>query len=167
MNTRSDTLERELLSGLIKTRVAILQAASDISPDARNMVFLGTWSVVDLIAHLIGWDFTNLAAAKDIQAGKLPDFYAHYDKDWKSYNSELVAKYNRDDFDELLALVRDSHSRLSAYLKTLPVEVFEKDFGVRSGRNYRVTIARLLRAELKDEQEHLEQIERFAEMEFE
>ena len=156
-----------LLHKLTETRTAILLAASQLPSDAQDAVFLGVWSIKDLIAHLVGWDFTNLAAAKDIQAGKLPEFYAHYDKDWKSYNTELVAKYNRDDFDELLALARDSHSRLSAYLKTLPAEVFEKDFGVRSGRNYRVTIARLLRAELKDEQKHLEQIERFAEIGFE
>jgi hypothetical protein len=118
--------------------------------------------VVDLIAHLVGWDFTNLAAAKDIQAGKLPEFYAHYDKDWKTYNAGLVAKYKRDEFEELLALARDSHSQLIAYLESLPVETFEKDFGVRSARNYKITIARLLQAELKDEQEHLEQIRGFA-----
>ena len=118
--------------------------------------------MVDLIAHLIGWDFANLAAAKDIQAGKLPDFYAHYDKDWKTYNAELVAKYKRDNFDELLALARDSHGQLIAYLESVPAEAFEKDFGVRTGRNYKVTIARLLQAELKDEQEHLKQIQEFA-----
>jgi len=117
--------------------------------------------VVDLIAHLIGWDFTNLAAAKDIQAGKLPEFYARQDKDWKTFNAELVAKYKRDDFEELSALARDSQGQLIAYLESLPAEAFEKDFGVRTGRNYKVTIARLLQAELKDGQEHLEQIQAF------
>jgi hypothetical protein len=114
-----------------------------------------------LISHLVGWDFTNLGAAKDIQAGKLPEFYAHYDKDWQTYNAELVAKYKRDDFDELLALVKDSQRQLIAYLESLPAEIFEKDFGVRSGRGTRVTLARLLQAELKDEQEHLRQIQEF------
>ena len=115
-----------------------------------------------MIAHLIGWDYANLAAAKDIQAGKLPEFYAHYDKDWKTFNAELVAKYKRDDFEELSALSRDSQGQLIAYLESVPAEAFEKDFGVRTGRNYKVTIARLMQAELKDGQEHLEQIQEFS-----
>ena len=162
MSTKSQTTKRELLSAVLETRTAVLQAASQLSPTAQDTVFLGIWSVKDLIAHLIGWDFTNLAAAKDIQAGKLPEFYAHYDKDWKTFNAELVAKYKRDDFEELLALARDSQGQLIAYLESLPAEAFEKDFGVRTGRNYKVTIARLLQAELKDGQEHLEQIRDFA-----
>lgn len=162
MSTKSETRKRELLSGLIETRAAILHAASQLSPETQNTIFLGVWSVVDLIAHLVGWDFTNLSAAKGIQAGKLPEFYSHYDKDWKTYNAELVAKYKRDDFEELLTLARDAHSQLIVYLESIPAEAFEKDFGVRSGRNYRVTIARLLQAEWKDEQEHLEQIRKFS-----
>ena len=154
MSTKSQTSKQELLS-------AVLQAASGLSPTARDTVFLGVWSVKDLIAHLIGWDFANLAAAKDIQAGIPPEFYAHYDEDWKTFNAKSVAKYKRDDFEELLALSRDSQGQLIAYLENLPAEAFEKDFGVRSGRNYKVTIARLLQAELKDEQEHLEQIQAF------
>jgi len=161
MRTKSQTTKQELIANLIETRTAILQEASQLSHEEQNTIFLGTWTVKDILAHLAGWDFTNMAAAQDIQAGKLPEFYTHYDKDWKSYNAELVAKYKRDDFEEVLALARDSHSRLIAYLESIPVEAFEKDFGVRSGRNYKVTIARLLQAELKDEQKHLEQIQEF------
>lgn len=161
MSTKRKILKQELLSNLLETRAAILHIASQLSPVAQDTVFLGVWSIKDLLAHLIGWDFTNLAAAKDIQAGRLPEFYARYDKDWKTYNAELVEKYKRDDFEELLALVRDSHSKLIEYLESVPAEAFEQDFGVRSGRGARVTIARLLQAEWKDEQEHLRQIQDF------
>ena len=161
MSTKSESNKDELLSALTETRTAILQAASQLSPEAQDTVFLGIWSVKELIVHLAGWDFTNLEAAKDIQAGKLPEFYAHYDKDWKTYNAALVAKYKRDNFEELLALARDSQGQLIAYLESLPAEIFEYDFGVRSGRGTRVTIVRLLQAELKDEQEHLEQVQEF------
>lgn len=162
MSTKSEIHKKELLSGLVETRAAILHEASQLSSEARNTIFLGIWSVVDLIAHLAGWDFTNLRAAKDIQAGKLPEFYAHHDKDWKTYNAELVAKYKRDDFKELLELVRNSHSQLITYLEAVPARAFAKDFGVRSARGTRVTIARLLQAEWKDEQEHLQQIRIFS-----
>ena len=162
MNTKSQTSNQELLSAIIETRTALLQAASQLSLEAQDAVFLGVWSVADLIAHLIGWDFTNLAAAKDIQAGKLPEFYAHQDKDWKTFNAALVAKYKRDDFEELLAQSRDSQGQLIEYLESIPVENIKKDFGVRTGRKYKVTIARLLQAELKDGQEHLKQIQEFS-----
>jgi len=161
MSTKSQTTKGELLSAVIETRTAVIQAASGLSPTAQDTVFLGVWSVKDLIAHLIGWDFANLAAAKDIQAGKLPEFYAHYDEDWKTFNAESVAKYKRDDFEELSALSRDSQGQLIAYLESIPEEAFEKDFGVRSVRNDKVTIAGLMQAELKDGQEHLEQIQEF------
>jgi hypothetical protein len=162
LNTKLKTAKSELLSSLTETRTAILHAVLQLSPASQNITFLGTWSLKDLLAHLAGWDFTNLAAARDIQAGKLPEFYAHYDKDWKTYNAGLVAKYKREDFEELLAVVRDSQRQLIAYLESVPAEAFERDFGVRSGRNYKVTIARLLEAEWKDEQKHLEQIREFA-----
>jgi hypothetical protein len=158
MSTKDNILRHDLLSHLVTTRTAILHTASQLSPTAQNTIFLGDWSIKDLLAHLAGWDFTNLAAAKDIKAGKLPEFYSRYDKDWKTYNAELVAKYKREDFDELLAIVHDSHRQLIDYLGSVPAEAFEQDFGVRSGRGTRVTIARLLQAEWKDEQEHLQQI---------
>jgi hypothetical protein len=150
--------KQKILSELIEIRRAILDTTAKLSTEARSTVFLGSWTLKDLLAHLAGWDFTNLAAVKDIRAGNLPEFYARYDKDWKTYNAELVAKYKRDDFDELLAFVHDSQRQLIEYLQTIPAEAFEKDFGVRSGRGTRVTIARLLQAEWKDEQEHLQQI---------
>jgi hypothetical protein len=46
---------------------------------------------------------------------------------------------------------------LLEFLNTIPAENFNKDFGVRF-RGYRVTIQRLLEAEQKDEETHLQQI---------
>ena len=162
MSKNPQTSNQELLSAVIETRTFLLQAASQLSPAAQDTVFLGVWTVKDLIAHLIGWDFANLAAAKDIQAGKLPKFYAHQDKDWKTFNAALVVKHKRDDFEELLALARESQGQLIEYLESIPVENIKKDFGVRTGRKYKVTIARLLQAELKDGREHLKQIQEFS-----
>jgi hypothetical protein len=161
MGINSKALKSELLSNFLKARTPILHAASQLSSEAQDTIFLGTWSLKDLLAHLAGWDFTNLAAAKDIQAGKLPEFVGQRDRDWQSYNAALVAKYKRDDFEELLALVKDSHRQLIAYLESIPAEDFSKDFGVRDG-SYRMMIDRLMRAEWKDEQVHLEQIRAFA-----
>ena len=51
MSTKSQTSKQELLSAVIETRTAVLQGASGLSPTAQDTVFLGVWSVKDLIAR--------------------------------------------------------------------------------------------------------------------
>ncbi len=66
----------------------------------------------------------------------------------------------RDDFAELLSSVEDSLQQLVDFLETISAEEFDKDRGVRH-KGYKVTIARLLQAETKDEKTHHKQIEEF------
>jgi hypothetical protein len=152
----------EIISGLIGARACILAAASPLPAEKQDEVFLGIWSVKNLLAHLVGWDFTNIEAAKEILDGTLPSFYAHYDRDWESYNAGLVAEYKKDDFVELLASVEDSHRGLIEFLRAVPAEEFDRDRGLRAGQ-YKVTIARLLQVEINDERKHCVQIREFGE----
>ncbi len=147
----------QILSALVEARQNILAKVSALSEAQRDYIFLGIWSIKDLLAHLAGWDYTNLEAVKEILAAKLPTFYARYDHDWKTYNAMLVAKYKPDSFEELIALIKRSQRELIDLLETLPPEAFNKDFGVRF-RGNKLTIRRLLEAELKDEQVHLQQL---------
>jgi len=156
----AEAQKQELISGLIETRRQILDAASSLSPIKQDEIFLGVWSVKDLLAHLVGWDFANLEATKAILAGELPDFYAHYDRDWQAFNARLVAEYKRDDFADLLSSVEDSHQELVDFLKTVPADEFVQDRGVRF-KGYKVTIARTLQAEIDDEKTHHAQIKEF------
>ena len=160
MKRTNSSLKDDLLFGLKAVRESILAEALALPAEARDRVFLGTWSVMDLLAHLAGWDFTNLQAAHDILDGLLPEFYDHHDKDWKTYNAMLVAKYKRADFREQIQLVQDTQRQLIEYLETLPVEDIKRDTGVRY-KGIKVTIARLLQSELEDEQTHFEQVFEF------
>lgn len=157
MPTKSQILRKDqILSSLVEVREHILTEASRVSDAQRDQIFLGIWSIKDLLAHLAGWDDTNREAVGYVLAGKLPPFYAHHDRDWAKYNAMLVAKYKRNDMDELIGVVRDSQRELIELVETIPPEMFSKDFGVRF-RGYKVTIQRLLEAELEDEQTHLQQ----------
>lgn len=160
MTAKALAKKDEIISGLAQTRQAIVDAAAALDPAQQDEVFLGVWSVKDLLAHLAGWDFANLEAAQAVLRGELPAFYAHHGRDWQTYNAQLVAQYRRDDFVELLSSVRDSHHNLIDFLQTIPAAEFDKDRGVRF-RGYKVTIARLLQAETKDEKTHHQQIEVF------
>jgi hypothetical protein len=154
--------KEKIIAELIETRGKILDAASSLSPADQDRVFLGVWSVKDLLAHLVGWDFANLEAAQAILAGQIPGFYAHYDRDWRTYNARLVAEYKREDFADLRASVEDSHQKLIGFLETIPAEEFDRDRGVRF-KGYKVTIARTLEAELEDEKTHHTQVDEFRE----
>jgi len=160
MSDTAQAKKDKLISELANTRRKILDAASPLPSDKQDEIFLGVWSVKDLLAHLVGWDLTNTEAAREILAGEVPNFYFYYDRDWKSYNARLVVEHKRDSFADLLSSVEDSHQELIDFLKIIPAEEFDKDRGVRFKR-YKVTIARLLQAEIDDEKTHLMQIKEF------
>ena len=162
MKLAPDIRKAQLLDGLQQARNHILAELSALPPEKRSEVFLGTWNAYDLVAHLIGWDFTNIQAAKDILADQLPQFYAHHDRDWRTYNAELVLKYGKQNWDELLADVANSCQELIAFFGTIPAQAFDRDRGLRF-RGYKVTIARLLEADVKDVATHAAQVAAFRE----
>ena len=149
-----------LIANLAEARKNILNAASALPAKQRDEIFLGSWSVKDLLAHLIGWDYTNIQAVKAILANKVPVFFSHYDKDWRTYNARLVTQYKLNDFRQLVRAVCKSHRDLITLLQSVPAEEFSKDRGLRSN-GYKVTIARILQVELDDERVHHQQIAEF------
>lgn len=158
MATQSQILRKEqVVSSLVETRQKLLTEISSLPNEQSDQVFLGIWSVKDLLAHLIGWDFANLEAVKSVQDGQVPTFYEHHDRDWQTYNAMLVEKYKKNSVGELLTRAKTSHEKLIKLLQTIPPENFNKDFGARF-HGYKVTVQRLLEAEMKDEQTHLQQI---------
>ncbi|NIN63615.1 MAG: ClbS/DfsB family four-helix bundle protein [Anaerolineae bacterium] len=161
MSTQAQQEKDQIISDLIEARRKILNVAYTLPLEKRDEVFLGLWSVRDLLAHLVGWDYTNIDAVTAILNDALPEFYAHHDRDWKTYNERLVGQYKKDDYVELLYSVENSHRELIDFLVTVPADEFETDRGIRF-RRYKVTIARLLQAEAEDEMEHHGQIRLFA-----
>ena len=160
MNTKAQAKKEQLLAELRETRSSILKEAAVLSAKKQDMIFLGVWSVKDLLAHLAGWDYTNLDAIKAVLAGELPSFYEYHSRDWQTYNATLVEKYKRNSFKKLLVLVENSQQELIGFLQSVVPESYGKDFGVRF-HGYKVTIQRLLEAEIKDEQVHCQQIKDF------
>jgi hypothetical protein len=162
MDDAAQQEKNRIISDLVEVRRKIIDMASSLSPQKQDEVFLGVWSVKDLLAHLTGWDFTNIEAMNEILSSKLPSFYRYYDRDWQSYNARLVEEYGKDDVAELISTVEDSHKRLVEFLETVPAEEFDKDREIRTGRRYKVTIARLLQAEIDDEKVHYTQVQDLA-----
>jgi hypothetical protein len=158
----SDFVKDEMINSLAGVRACLLATAASIPEDQRATPFLGDWSMMELLAHIAGWDITNLQAVRDIQAGILPMFYSQYDAEWRTYNTVLVDRYRKEDFNQQLELVKNTHKELMRYLQDLPEAEFERDHGLRNG-NSNVTIARLLDSEIEDEQTHCMDLEDFRE----
>ena len=160
MKVKAQAKKEQVIADLIDARRQILDAAARLPAGQQDRVFLGAWSVQDLLAHLVGWDLANLAAADEILAGQLPAFYAYHDRDWQTFNARLVAEHKQTGWADMVASVEESHRRLIERVRAIPAEELDRDRGVRY-RGWKVTIARLLQAEAGDEKQHAAQIREF------
>ena len=93
---KAETHKARVLDDVARARAAILAAVNSLPPEKHREIFLGIWSSYELVAHLIGWDYANIQAIADIQAGQLPQFYAHHDRDWQTYNAHLASEYSQE-----------------------------------------------------------------------
>lgn len=150
--------KESLIRRLREVRQRIRQVASSLTVDQQDEVFLGIWTIKDLLAHLIGWDYTNIEAASEIRAGKLPTVFQGWDEDWATYNAGLVQKYQRKEMQEILELMERSHGALIEHIQAIADDEIEKDFGVRTPGGEELTIGSLLRFEIEDEERHYHQI---------
>ena len=160
MKISEDKKKAALLDGLRQVRSEIQAAAQRFHPGEETIPFVGVWSLLDLLAHLAGWDVANRQAAREILSGASPSFYAYQGKDWVKFNALLVGQYRVNSLVEMLEVVAQTHQALLFDLEALKAQDLFADHGVRRG-NYRVIISRLLEAERKDEVRHLQQLVEF------
>lgn len=151
--------KQELIQGLTAARQRILDLVASVPPDKLDEVFLGVWSVKDLLAHLIGWDQANIEAVGDIRAGLAPRVFKHWDPEWANYNAELVRRQRRERLDEMLADMHVSHAALLECLAAVPPHEVDQDFGIRSPSGANITVGWFLQFEIDDEGQHADQIQ--------
>lgn len=154
---KSIGLKLKLIEDLLSARGELLDTIQVLTPEQRDQPLIGEWSVKDLIAHLVGWDITNLKAVQEILAGRRPTFFQYYDKDWRSYNAQLVSRYKVEPFADLVSAVEASHQEFIAFLEACSAEeIAQGKARTSSGRT--ITIRNLLRAEADDERQHALQV---------
>lgn len=162
MRKSEDDRKAEMIEALVSARQSILSAVDLMTPEQYEQPCIGVWCVKDLLAHLIGWDETNLQAVQQILAGERPQFFQYYDKDWQSYNAALISQRRCDPIEALRLSADQSHHRLVTFLHSLTAsQVLAGKSSPQNGRP--VSIQMLLRAEAKDEQVHAGQVRAFLE----
>lgn len=160
MKTTVDEKKCKLLDDLRASRRSVLEAVAGLPDERWEDAFLGTWSIEDLLAHLIGWDYTNFQAVHEILSGSYPSFFQYYDKDWAAYNRHLVQQYKTGTCGELLAAVESSQRQLLDFLESLPAKDLING-KARSEKGRTITIRTLLAAEAQDEHDHARQVAEF------
>jgi hypothetical protein len=162
MRKTEEDRKAEIINALAAARQSIFTAVECVPPWQDEQPCIGRWCIKDLLAHLIGWDHTNLEAVQQILAGERPRFFLSFDTDWHTYNDLLVSLYRKDSLSALRADAGESHQRLVAFLRSLTAsQVLTGRSSPENGRP--VSIRSLLLAETKDELEHAEQVRIFFE----
>ena len=160
--TSSDTRTRKDLDSLIETfnstRASLIAAVESVPPQLRDVPFVGNWDVRDVVAHTVGWDYTNVEALPDFAAGRLPAFFERYDPDWAAVNADLVARYRLEDWDALMGSLREAQNAFVAALSTFSDAALDNAV---SWHGRRVSLRGMLRAISRDESEHVRQTETF------
>jgi len=150
----------DLVNAFEGTREALLREADAIPPELRTTPFVGHWNLMDLLAHLVGWDYTNIEAIEQLGAGLTPTFYSHYDPGWAAYNQQLIDRYGGDDWQALRDALVLSQGAVVAKLRLLPATEMAREHR-DPGRRRPMTVAGILRAAIRDEREHLVQVRAF------
>jgi hypothetical protein len=60
MRATAQERKRQVLAERVDARTRLLDLAISLAPEQRETIFLGTWALSDLVAHLVGRDFTNI-----------------------------------------------------------------------------------------------------------
>jgi len=80
MSAPMDERKSQLIDGLVLARSKVMEAAYAVPHERVNEVFLGDWSLKDILPHREGWDFTNMQAIQEILDGQQPKFFDYLTK---------------------------------------------------------------------------------------
>jgi hypothetical protein len=151
---------QDVIDAFERTREDIVGAVKSVPASKRRQPFVGHWSLLDVLTHLVGWDYTNIHAVEEFRQGTLPSFYRQYDPGWDHYNSILIDRYGTDNWGALLRALDASGEAVVTLLRSLSDEEFNATPVQWRGRP--VSIAAIMRAAVRDEREHLQEIWEFA-----
>lgn len=104
-----------LLAGLTAAREALLVAAALVPPEERtSLPVCGEWTLKDVLAHVVDWEWIGVAGLRDMAAGRSPQVEPIEDIDaWNRVHAE--ARHDQP-WEEVWA---DLHEARGALLETL------------------------------------------------
>lgn len=136
-------------------------AGSVVSFDEPHFLMQVTnWTARDMVAHLIGWNRYVVRGARQILRGELPFYDEDPGPDYSNVNAVLVREYADTDRSALLDSLAASTEELTAFLRILDPDTWDRDFGVRHDGET-VTVKSTVDDLIADYHHHREQLEDF------
>jgi hypothetical protein len=147
--------KQQILDRLTEARASLLAAIEGLSGEEMTALPVAdTWTLREILAHIGGWAAWDLAAIKQVQAGRHPNFDPIQDVD--TLNAGLVAVRSGWSLTQILAEMRDAHAALLELLANLSDEEL---FGGESFQGpYWGNLAEWLQVAWEHEDEHIAQI---------
>ncbi|MGD2154724.1 MAG: maleylpyruvate isomerase N-terminal domain-containing protein [Gemmatimonadales bacterium] len=118
------------------------------------------WTARDMVAHLIGWNRYIVRGARQILRGELPFYDVDPGPDYSTVNAALVREYAGTDRSALLESLAKSTEELTAFLRTVDPEAWDRDFGVRHDGET-LTVKSTVDDLIADYHHHRQQLEDF------
>jgi hypothetical protein len=150
---------KEGIAQLEQAYSAFVEAVSSL-PSEDFLRTLGDWRPRDITAHLIGWNRNILKGCRQIRDGVPPFYYYDGPNDYRIENAASIAKYSSKDRTALLLELKKSKDELVAYVKGLPADEWDHDFGPRHYRGEAATVARSIQSLAGDYATHTQELKR-------
>lgn len=110
-----------LVDELRLARTAVIEAVSKVARNKREVVFLGDWTLKDLIAHLTGWANYQLEVIKDIQLGRTPKEPGSID----GFNEESTRKRASQSWEKTYSEFLETSQKLIDTYQKLPNDLWD------------------------------------------
>jgi hypothetical protein len=119
------TPKQDLLERATQEYRAFRAAVDNLADGELGEVWLGTWSVKDVIGHIVGWQRELGPALDRLARGDRPILAGVSDDDVDAWNEKLAAAMRGLARADLLAALDDSHAAFLRAAATIPEERFQ------------------------------------------
>ena len=119
------TPKQELLNQAAREYRAFHESLQGLNEEHLNEVWLGTWSIKDIVAHIVGWHSEMGPALERIARGErpVPEGVSYDDVD--AWNAKFVAARRGAEAADLLLELDKSHERFMHQADAVPEERFQ------------------------------------------
>ncbi|TET44221.1 ClbS/DfsB family four-helix bundle protein [candidate division TA06 bacterium] len=145
----------ELTEAWAKGRKLFFDSVEGLSEERASKPYsMGSWSVKDVVAHLVFWDEELLRSIEALMRGDRPAFL---DQDWDSLNAREVARRKDQSLEEMLQDLEES----GRGVKSLIASLDEGQLSLRRGQKWKtwdVTIEWLVSGNIGHDGHHARKI---------
>jgi hypothetical protein len=119
------TAKQELLNQAAREYKAFHESLQGLNEEDLTEVWLGTWSIKDIVAHIVGWHSEMGPALERIARGErpVPEGVSYDDID--GWNAKFVAARRGGEAADLLLELDKSHERFMHRADAVPEERFQ------------------------------------------